>query len=31
MNARLQHVALPRPPETEEAALAFYGGLLGLR
>lgn len=31
MNARLQHVALPRPPETEDAARAFYDDLLGLR
>lgn len=31
MNARLQHIALPRPPETEEAAFSFYEGLLGLR
>ena len=30
MNVRLQHVALPRPPATDEAARAFYGELLGL-
>jgi len=31
VNIRLQHIALPRPPETEEAARAFYAGLLDLR
>jgi len=31
VNVRLQHIALPRPPETEEIARAFYSGLLGLR
>ena len=30
MNARLQHVALPRPPETDGVARSFYGELLGL-
>lgn len=30
MNVRLQHVAIARPPETDGAARAFYGDLLGL-
>jgi catechol 2,3-dioxygenase-like lactoylglutathione lyase family enzyme len=30
VNVRLQHVAIARPPETDGAARAFYGDLLGL-
>ncbi len=30
MNARIQHVSLPRPPGTEVETRAFYGELLGL-
>jgi catechol 2,3-dioxygenase-like lactoylglutathione lyase family enzyme len=30
VNARLQHVAIARPPDTERAARTFYGDLLGL-
>lgn len=30
MNLRLQHVAISRPPGSDGAARAFYGGLLGL-
>ncbi len=30
MNARLQHVSIPRPPGSDAAARAFYGDLLGL-
>ena len=30
MIPRLQHVSLPRPPGSDDAARAFYGGLLGL-
>lgn len=30
MNTRLQHVAIARPPDTDRAARAFYGDLLGL-
>jgi catechol 2,3-dioxygenase-like lactoylglutathione lyase family enzyme len=30
VNVRLQHVAIARPPETDDAARAFYGNLLGL-
>jgi catechol 2,3-dioxygenase-like lactoylglutathione lyase family enzyme len=30
MPARLQHVAVPRPPGSDETARHFYGGLLGL-
>lgn len=30
MNVRLQHVAIARPPDTDHAARAFYGELLGL-
>jgi len=30
VNARLQHVAIARPPDTDHAARAFYGDLLGL-
>lgn len=30
MNARLQHVSIPRPPGSENATRAFYGDLLGL-
>lgn len=29
MNARIQHVSIPRPPGTENEARAFYGELLG--
>ncbi|MGL4650550.1 MAG: VOC family protein [Caldilineaceae bacterium] len=31
MSARIQHVSLPRPPGSDEAARRFYGALLGLR
>ncbi len=30
MIPRLQHVSLPRPPDADGSARAFYGGLLGL-
>jgi len=30
VNARLQHVAVARPPGSDHAARAFYGDLLGL-
>jgi catechol 2,3-dioxygenase-like lactoylglutathione lyase family enzyme len=30
MAARIQHVSIPRPPDTEDEARAFYGGALGL-
>ncbi|MFO7630994.1 MAG: VOC family protein [Caldilinea sp.] len=30
MTFRLQHVAIPRPPDTDTPARAFYGELLGL-
>ncbi len=30
MNARIQHVSLPRPPGSDAETRAFYGGLLGL-
>ncbi len=30
MNARLQHVSIPRPPGSEQATREFYGGLLGM-
>lgn len=30
MNLRLQHVAISRPPGSDQAARAFYGGVLGL-
>jgi catechol 2,3-dioxygenase-like lactoylglutathione lyase family enzyme len=30
MNARIQHVSIPRPPGSHAAARDFYGGLLGL-
>lgn len=30
MNARLQHVAVPRPPGSEAETRRFYGGVLGL-
>lgn len=30
MNARLQHVAIARPPDADHTARAFYGDLLGL-
>lgn len=30
MNARLQHVSLPRPPGSNEETRRFYGGILGL-
>lgn len=30
MNARLQHVSVPRPPGSDEAARRFYGEALGL-
>ena len=30
MNARLQHVSIPRPPGSDAAARAFFGDLLGL-
>ncbi len=30
MNARIQHVSLPRPPGTDAETRAFYGTLLGL-
>lgn len=30
MNARIQHVSLPRPPGSEAETRAFYGELLGL-
>ncbi|MCY3717816.1 MAG: glyoxalase [Chloroflexi bacterium] len=31
MNARLQHVSIPRPPGSEAATREFYGGLLGMQ
>lgn len=31
MAVRLQHIAIPRPPDTDAAARAFYGDLLGLQ
>ena len=31
MIARLQHVSIPRPPDSETQTRAFYGDLLGLR
>ncbi len=30
MGTRIQHVSIPRPPGSDEATRAFYGGLLGL-
>lgn len=30
MTVRIQHVSIPRPPESHDAARAFYGDLLGL-
>lgn len=30
MSVRLQHVAIPRPPQSDAAARTFYGELLGL-
>jgi catechol 2,3-dioxygenase-like lactoylglutathione lyase family enzyme len=30
LSFRLQHVAIPRPPQSDAAARTFYGGLLGL-
>ncbi len=30
MSFRLQHVAIPRPPQSDTAARTFYGELLGL-
>ncbi len=30
MSARLQHVSVPRPPDSEAITRAFYGELLGL-
>lgn len=31
MTVRLQHIAIPRPPDTDAVARAFYGDLLGLQ
>jgi len=31
MNARIQHVSIPRPPGSDAATRAFYGDLLGLK
>jgi catechol 2,3-dioxygenase-like lactoylglutathione lyase family enzyme len=31
VNARLQHVAIACPPDSDQAARAFYGDLLGLK
>ncbi len=31
MNARLQHVSIPRPPGSDAKARAFFGDLLGLQ
>lgn len=30
MNIRLQHVSIPRPPDSDDTARHFYGELLGL-
>lgn len=30
MKVRLQHVSIPRPPDSDEVTRQFYGGLLGL-
>lgn len=30
MNARIQHVSIPLPPDREDEARTFYGDLLGL-
>ena len=30
MSVRLQHVSIPRPPDSEDKTRAFYGDLLGL-
>ncbi len=30
MTARLQHVSIPRPPNSDDITRKFYGGLIGL-